>query len=209
MIVDAAARTEIEPYMSEHYLSWNEPTRNAIWTELVGRLSAAMRSLSLADAKGQGNLHVAHRMSSFFVFGRALAREHGLENKLLAAMNAMSQRQSNASAQDNEILSLVTRCPASYNIKGNTGMRTAECWSGIFAQLVPEANYELRGKVSRPGWVRWQFMNNAKLLQERTGLVAETTLTTQNNRIKTYGFKFGCQSEGMSEQILDQLSDLV
>lgn len=209
MIIDAAARTEAEPYCSEHYLVWNERTRNAIWTELVGRLSAAMRGMTLADAKGEGNLHVSHRMSSFFVPWRALAREHGVESKLMDAMNAMDRRQSNASAQDNEILSLISRCPASYNIKGKAGMRTAEEWAGIFTQLVPEANYELRGKVSRPGWVRFQFMNNVGLLKERCGLVESTTLTPQNNRIKIYGFKFGCASAGISEQILDQLTDLV
>jgi hypothetical protein len=205
MIIDAAARTEAEPYCSEHYLVWSEDERNAIWTELVGRLSAAMRDLTLADAKGEGNLHVAHRMSSFFVFGRALARERCLENKLMGAMNAMSHRQSNASAQDNEILSLISRCPASYNIKGKAGMRTAEDWALIFTILVPEANYELRGKVSRPAWVRNAFMANAGLLKERAGLVEGTTLTNQNNKIKVYGFKFGCC--GREETMEDELGN--
>jgi hypothetical protein len=123
----------------------------------------------------------------------------------MGAMNAMSHRQSNASAQDNEILSLISRCPASYNIKGKAGMRTAEDWALIFTILVPEANYELRGKVSRPAWVRNAFMANAGLLKERAGLVEGTTLTNQNNKIKVYGFKFGCC--GREETMEDELGN--
>src|ERR1035441_8551142 len=191
MIIDAAARTEAEPYCSEHYLVWSEDERNAIWTELIGRLAASMRALALADAKGEGNLHVSHRMSSFFVFGRALARECGVEDQLMGAMNAMTDRQTNASAQDNKILSLINSLPESYKCSefGATGMRTAEEWAGIFGQVVSDRNIELQREACRPGWVRFQFTSNVKLLTNLCGMVQDTILTDQKNRIKRYGFK--------------------
>jgi hypothetical protein len=194
MIIDAAARTEAEPYRSEHYLVWSKNSRDDIWTELIGRLSAVMCELGKADAGGEGDLSVAHRMSSFFVFGRALAKQHSLEDRLMNAMNAMANRQMGASAEDSDILSLITKLPKSYNYaKGDkNGMRSAEEWSGIFSQMVPEGNHELLQKVSRPGWVRYQFTNSVKLLRERKGLVEGTELTDAKNRRKVYGFTFGC-----------------
>jgi hypothetical protein len=201
MIIDAGARTEAEPYCSEHYLVWSDKKRNAIWTELIGRLAASMRALTLADAKGEGNLHVSHRMSSFFVFGRALARECGVEEQLMGAMGAMATRQTNASAQDNEILSLINALPASYNSLDGSNMRTAAEWAGIFAQVVPEGNRELRDKASRPAWVRWQFMNNIKLLTDLCGLVEVAIRSNQRNKVKRYGFKFGCQGKAVMDDV--------
>ena len=54
MIVDAAERTEEEPYRAEHYLRLSGKERDPIWTEIVGRLASVMRSLAAADAAGEG-----------------------------------------------------------------------------------------------------------------------------------------------------------
>ena len=192
MIIDAGQRREEEPYRSEHYIKWTEAERNAIWTELIGRLTNAMRELAIADAQGEGDLSVSHRMSSFFVFGRTLARQEGWEERFLTAMRAMEERQIGASAEDSEIAHLILRLPASYNVVTTgekiTGMRTAEEWAGILGQVVPDATVELVRKVAREGWVRYMFQANAKVLAVECGMVVGSTLTNKKNRIKTYGF---------------------
>ena len=192
MIIDAGQRDEEEPYRSEHYIKWSAAERNAIWTELIGRLANAMRELAQADAKGEGDLNVSHRMSSFFVFGRTLARQEDWEERFLTAMRAMEERQMGASAEDSEIVHLIQRLPASYNVENKggktTGFRTAEEWSGILGQMVPDANVELVRKVAREGWVRYMFQANAKVLANECGMVVGSTTTKQKNKIKTYGF---------------------
>lgn len=143
MIIDAAQRTELEPYRSEHYLEWPSELRNAIWTELVGRLRTVMMELAQANAAGEGDLAVSHRMSSFFVFGRTLARQEGWEDRFLTAMQAMENRQMGASAEDSEIAHLILKLPA-YNIEYKdgkmVGLRSAEEW----AQLLEGLNYPAR-----------------------------------------------------------------
>ena len=167
MIIDAAARTEQEPYRSEHYLEWTPEDRNRIWTELVGRLAKAMAELAQADAKGEGDLSVSNRMSSFFVFGRALARQEGWEDRFLGAMEAMGKRQEASASEGNDIVDLVKTLPASY---ADTP-RLASEWAGILSNLVPFNNVELRRNCSRTGWVAWQFNANAHILTKECGMV--------------------------------------
>ena len=192
MIIDAGSRTEENPYRSEHYLEWPEEVRNDIWTELVGRLAATMRDLADADRKGEGDLSVSHRMSSFFVFGLTLAKQRRREAEFQAAMDAMAERQMGASAEDCEIVHLIQQLPSSYNAvtKGGktTGMHTADEWAQILVQVVPEANVELKRKVARPGWVRYMFQANVKVLKKECGLVVGSYITKTKNKIKTYGF---------------------
>ncbi len=192
MIIDAAQRTEAEPYRSEHYLEWKPELRNAIWTELIGRLRTVMCELAQADAKGEGDLAVSHRMSSFFVFGRTLARVEDWEDRFLMAMLAMENRQMGASAEDSEIAHLILKLPASYNVEYKdgkmVGLRSAEEWAQILGQVVPEANAELARKVARPGWVRYMFQANTKVLTNECGLRISTTTTKAKNKIKVYGF---------------------
>jgi hypothetical protein len=188
MIIDAGPRGEQEPYRSEHYLEWSAEQRNAIWTELVERLSGAMSGLTEADAMGEGDLSIGHRMSSFFVFGRAIARREGWEDKFMAAVSAMTVRQEHSSAET-DIVWMLERLPASYNIQPNgSGYRTAEEWAQILSGVVPEANAELRRAAARAGWVRHQFTANRATLVKRLGMKTTTALTAQKNRINVYGF---------------------
>lgn len=202
MIIDAGMRTEKDPYRSEHYLNkeweqvteeWPDGLRNAIWTETVTRLSAAMRALAKMDAQGQGDIRVSNRMSSFFVFGMAVAKAEGYGAQFQAAMEAMSLRQLGTSIEVNDIILLATKLPKGYRAHriangGWNGMRTAEEWASIFSHMVPEANMELKRNAARPGWIKWQFHNNEHALVEAVGMVKDSILTKQKNRINVYGF---------------------
>ena len=166
MIIDAAARPELEPYRAVHYLSWSTERRNEIWTELVARLRRAMMELKVADEKGEGDLSVAHRMSDFFVFGRTLAKQEGWETDFLAAQEAMTNRQQVTSTEGNDIVDLVTMLPKSY---ANTPRKANE-WAAILSRLVPESNIELKRNAARTNWVAWQFSANLHLLTLQCGM---------------------------------------
>lgn len=192
MIVDAAERTEDEPYRAEHYLRLSGMERDAIWTEIVGRLASVMRSLAVADAAGEGDISVSHRMSSFFVMGRTVARQEGWEMEFLQAMNAMAERQTGATAESNDIAYVISRLPTTYNLKlvngRMEGYRTAEEWAELLPFAVPLANVELSRKCSRPGWVRYQFKSNQQVLEKVCGMQIGSTTTPSKNRVKVYGF---------------------
>jgi hypothetical protein len=194
MIIDAGARTEEKPYRSEFYLDWDETTRNCIWSELIGRLTAAMMDLANADEAGQGDLSVSHRMSSFFVFGLALAiaSPRGgngmLEEQYLAAMKAMEARQRGASLEGNEIVDLLEMVDAVHNGK----FRPARDWVIVLEKLVPLWHNELLHKVCRANWVAYQFTANEQLLTERFGMTKQKGQTPETKNTLCYRFtKFG------------------
>jgi hypothetical protein len=194
MIIDAGARTEENPYRSEFYLDWDEATRNYIWSELIGRLTAAMLDLANADKTGQGDLSVSHRMSSFFVFGLALAKASPrggngmLEEQYLGAMKAMEARQRGASLEGNEIVDLLEKVDAAHNGK----LRPARDWVGVLENLVPMGHHELLQKVCRANWVAYQFSANEQLLTERFGMTKHKGQTPETKNTLCYRFtKFG------------------
>lgn len=194
MIIDAGARTEENPYRSEFYLDWNEATRNDIWSELIGRLTAAMLDLANADKAGQGDLSVSHRMSSFFVFGLALAKasprdgDGMLEEQYLGAMKAMGARQRGASLEGNEIVELLEMVDAVHNGK----FLPAREWVGVLQRLVPMGHHELLQKVCRTGWVAYQLAANEQLLTDRFGMTKQRGQSTETKNILSYRFtKFG------------------
>jgi hypothetical protein len=181
LIIDAAPRTEENPYRSEHYLEWSDELRNRIWTELIGKLTCAMYELAQADAKGEGDLRVSHRMSSFFVFGKSLARQAGYEGKFDAAMKAMEQRQQGAAVEGNDIVELVKKLPKSY---ADTPRKAVE-WAEIFPKLVTDANKELQAKASRANWVAWQFTSEFHTLTRECGMKRHTD---KHNNTTRYSF---------------------
>jgi hypothetical protein len=188
MIIDAGARTEDAPYRSEFYLEWDDKLRNEIWSDLVGRLSAAMVDLKAADEAGEGDLNVSHRMSSFFVFGLALAKASPrggsgrLESEYLAAMNAMEERQLGAALEGNEIVELVEMVNPVHQGK----FKPAKDWAKIFQSRIM-MNQELSDKAGRTGWVAWQFAANEKVLTEKFRMVKVRGDATHKN-IMLYKF---------------------
>jgi hypothetical protein len=218
MILDAAERTEVEPYRAEHYLRLSKKERDDIWTEIVGRLTSVMRSLAAADAAGEGDISVSHRMSSFFVMVRTVARREGWEEDFLEAMNAMGERQTGAAAESNDIAYVISRLGLSYNLKSVNGKmegyRTAEEWAELLPYAVPAANVELSRKCARPGWVRYQFKSNQHVLEKVCGMQISSTTTSSKNRIKLYGFT-KCAGHGdallhdLDEDVLPKTADAV
>ena len=167
LMIKAGGRTEKEPYRSEHYL-WRAlaAKRDALWTELVGRLRGVMRSLAAADAGGEGDLPVPHRMSSFLVLGLSIARQEGWEQQFRGAMEAMARTQQESVAEHSKIVPLILGLPASYN--GTA--RTANEWAGILAAQVPTANVELARQVANPSWLAWHITSQQLMLAKVCGM---------------------------------------
>jgi Bifunctional DNA primase/polymerase, N-terminal len=187
MIIDTAARTEVEPYRSTFDVNQDWDTgnlRNLIWTELVARLAAAMRALA-----NPGVVKVSHRMSDFFVFFRIIAKAEGLEKEMLTAMEAMGKRQSNASIASNDIVNLLQAVPKNFNGQA----LEAKEWASIFTTyVVPEASYEMRSKAGSTHWVSAQFQNYKKTLEDTMGMTKGSKLTKSKNRVALYSFT-GCE----------------
>jgi len=80
LIFDAAKPEGKAPYRATHHLEWSAEKRNALWTELVGRLAIAMQTLKIAEKRGKADAKVTHRMSDFFVFLTALAEGEASPN---------------------------------------------------------------------------------------------------------------------------------
>jgi len=190
MIIDVGARTEENPYRSDFYVDRAFLVdRDAIWTELIARLSSAMQAMKFVDEKGRGDIPVSHRMSAFFVFGSGLAKHEGIDaaNDFKDAMDAMARRQTSATSESSEIVGLIRALPASYNGK----VFTASELAGILPGMVPEANQELKRKASRLGWVSYQLQNNELTLKKELGMVKGHKITKTKNRNITYTFT-GC-----------------
>jgi hypothetical protein len=143
-----------------------------------------MRDLKKADKAGQGDLAVSHRMSSFFVFGMALAKQRGLEEPYQTAMLAMADRQRGASLEGNEIVELLDLVGSEYNGKN----WTAKQWSDLLAKRVPEGHHELSEKCCRTGWVAYQFSANEAVLVDRFGMKKAPGSTPETRNRVCYRF---------------------
>jgi hypothetical protein len=196
LVIKAGKRAEAEPYRSEFHL-WKEfeSKRDALWTELVHRLSGIMRALRQADESGQADLNVGHRMSSFVVLGLAVAKQEGWEAEFREAVEAMGKAQTDAVVEYDDVVSAILRLPASYN----GTYRTADEWAGILSMGVPESNRTLRDKMANPFWLRYRLGNNSRTLEAVCGMTEDTILTKSKNRVKVYAFT-GCCGEEFAKQ---------
>jgi len=84
--------------------------RERAWEELVSRLAASMRLLTLAKKAGREGLRVNHRMSGFWSFILAIAEQEGLEvlKGMEATMTAVDQTQTSATEWGDDLLELMT-----------------------------------------------------------------------------------------------------
>ena len=202
MLMDIAARPEKKPYRSDYHVG-KEFDRNGCWTELVGRLAAAMRELHAADLAGKSDLNIEDRMSAFFVFGQVLANDNGIGEKYEAAREAMRVRQNQQAAEGNPLVMLVRRLSPVHNmtlVGGKaTGLRTAEEWSPILLQVVGFSDSALRNKVASVAWLRQMLNNNQHTLQGECGMV---TLQDDKRSPKLYGFT-GCRGLGAPSPVVE------
>jgi hypothetical protein len=112
--------------------------REGLWNELVGRCAAAMREISRAEETSAAHLQVSHRMSSFFVFLRMLARQEGCEQKALDVIQAVSDRQNSTMADQDDLTPLVKQAIESSQYNGE--WMIARDWSRLLklhADLIP------------------------------------------------------------------------
>jgi hypothetical protein len=84
--------------------------REKAWHELVSRLAASMRLLTLAKKAGREDLCVNHRMSGFWSFILAIAEQEGPEvlQGMEGSMSAVDQTQTSATEWGDDLLELIT-----------------------------------------------------------------------------------------------------
>jgi hypothetical protein len=100
----------VKEFLSEFEVkeTWRENNlRDVLWTELVGRAAAAMREITAAEKAGDAHLRVKHRLSSFWVFLRMLARQEKCEAKVMEAIRAVTEAQSSTMADQDDITPIV------------------------------------------------------------------------------------------------------
>lgn len=199
IIIDAGARAEDKPYRSTRFVFGDfGKMRNAIWTELVGRLTAVVYEIQQSDSAGTGDLSVASRLSDFFVIGHTLAAAAGLDAEMDQAESALRERQERMADEGNEFLYLLRTLPISYNARllpsqngGDptlNGARTLGQWQSIIHTHVAETNRELKAKAARLAWVRYQFQHNEHILRDKLGMVRGETRNNYGKRVATYAF---------------------
>lgn len=105
LVVGSDKEWKAEIQITEEWRTGN--LRGVLWTELVGRAAAAMREISEAQRTGNAHLTAPHRMSSFWVFVRMLARQEGCEDQLLKTIDAVTQMQTSTMADQDDIAPLI------------------------------------------------------------------------------------------------------
>jgi hypothetical protein len=199
IIIDAGAREEEKPYRSTRFVFGNfGEVRNAIWTELVGRLAAAVHEIQQSDLAGAGDLNVASRLSDFFVIGHTLASAAGLQEDMKRAELALKERQERMADEGNEFLYLMRTLPISYNARimpsqnggepALAGSRTLAEWQSIIHAQVPDSNRELKAKAARLAWVRYQIQHNEHTLRNELGMIRGETRNGYGKKVATYAF---------------------
>ena len=177
LIFDAAKPEGKAPYRATIHLEWSAEKRNALWTELVGRLAMAMQRLKIAEERGKADAKVTHRMSDFFVFLTALAEgeatpnelpQYHLPTRVKKAMEATESRQQTAISDALEIVDVLTR--ASHTLNGQ--MMTAKEWGAALEKFTGEHD-EVRRSLRKKNWVAWTFKANERLLEERFGMTKQ------------------------------------
>jgi hypothetical protein len=177
LIFDAAKPEGKAPYRATHHLEWSAEKRNALWTELVGRLAIAMQTLKIAEKRGKADAKVTHRMSDFFVFLTALAEGeaspndapgYALPELVRVAMEATESRQQTAVSDALEIVDVLARAPCSLNGK----RMNAKEWGVALEQFAGEHD-GVRRSLRKKNWVAWQFKANERLLEERFGMTKQ------------------------------------
>lgn len=215
IIIDAGARDEDKPYRSTRFVFGNfGEVRNAIWTELVGRLTAAVSEIQQADSDGTGDFKVSSRLSDFFVIGHTLAAAAKLETEMTEAESALKERQERMADEGNEFLYLMRTLPISYNARvlpsqnGHeptlSGSRTLGEWQTIIHAHVTDSNRELKSKAARLAWVRYQFQHNEHMLREKLGMVRGETRNNYGKKVATYAFT---GFEGPASATLPEIMD--
>lgn len=123
---------------------WREGNlREACWQELVCRLSAVMRLLSAARVKGEDDPTVRYRMSGFWSFVTAVARQDGgdIADRMKAAMIAIHDEQSRSVNTADDLLPLLQQWLVDHPEKQGRDLTASEISSGLLSY--PNINFSL------------------------------------------------------------------
>lgn len=128
--------------------TWRENNlRDVLWTELVGRAAAAMREISAAEKAGDVHLRVQHRLSSFWVFLRMLARQEKCEAKVMGAIQAVTEAQSTTMADQDDLSPLVEQFITGAMYHGEWW--TAQKWCAVLKGQAEASHVSLGAGMSK------------------------------------------------------------
>lgn len=128
---------------------WREGSlREVCWHDLVSRLSSVMRLLSQARSKGDDDPTVRYRMSGFWSFVKAVAKQEGpgVEVRMDAAMAAIHDEQSRSVNTADDLLPLLHQWLEHYPEKQRCDLTASEIGAGLLAyHSVSATLYKLLG----------------------------------------------------------------
>jgi hypothetical protein len=166
--------------------------RDLLWTELVGRAAAAMREITKAQQTGNEHLTVSHRMSSFWVFLRMLARQEGCEDFLLKSIETVSELQTCTMQSQDDL------APIFDDIREHMGKSsvyqgewlTAAEWKDVLMRHAPYGGYsqameKLISSVAR-------LSNRMEQTKERLGI----EVRTRGAQAKQYRLRGSIENKG-------------
>jgi hypothetical protein len=161
--------------------------RDVLWTELVGRAAAAMREISEAQRTGNAHLTAPHRMSSFWVFLRMLARQEGCEDQLLKTIDAVTQMQTTTMADQDDIAPLIEQVREGKLYSGE--WLTASEWGDL---LRKHAGYGgLPQQLEKLVLSAARLSNRIDQTKDRLGIEVRRTRTGKQYRLATKPTKGG------------------
>ena len=154
--------------------------RAVLWAELVGRAAAAMREISKARSKGEEHLTVPHRMSSFWVFLRMLARQEGCEDFLLKSIEAVTMMQTSTMDTQDDLAPLFKHVREGNQYTGK--WMSADEWSDVLKHHAPYGGLppQLDKLISSAA----RLSNRMAQTQERLGIEIE-----RQGRVKRFRLK--------------------
>ena len=124
--------------------------REVCWHDLVSRLSSVMRFLSEARSKGADDPTVRYRMSGFWSFVKAVAKQEGpgIEDRMDAAMAAIHDEQSRSVNTADDLLPLLHRWLEDHPEKQRCDLSASEIGAGLLAYPGVSATlYKLLGSA--------------------------------------------------------------
>ena len=166
--------------------------RERCWNELVCRLSAAMRLLTQAAAAGEADIRVHHRMSGFWSFLLAIAKQEGPDvlARTQATLDAIGDEQTISLGTQDDVL---PRLLDFFSVKPDFCRRwigAAELGSAILRHWSIGSHFDdgpnqfMKKLLSSPGQLSAR-LSGSPLYKEQLGL--QTSVDT-HKKVKTFWF---------------------
>ncbi len=161
--------------------------RAVLWTELVGRAAAAMREITSAQQTGNAHLTVSHRMSSFWVFLRMLARQEGCEDRLLKSIEVVNRMQTSTMESQDDLAPLFEKVRQNKDYEGKW-MSAAE-WSDVLKRHAPYGGLSLQIEKLVSSAAR--LSNRMEQSKDRLGIEVQRGVRAKEYRLRTHILESG------------------